>query len=277
MRDLFVADDGCFIFQCDLSGADGWTVAAHCASLGDPTMLEDYQAGIKPAKVLCYLLRHGAHSLARKSREEILALTKSISSKDWDYFACKIGQHGSCYLMGAQRLSNAIFIQSEGKVTLSAKECEDLQNLFFVRYRVKTWHDWMKRNLDQCLSDPKRKHPMLGSAGGFRRRFYGRYTEILGQALAHEPQANTTYATNVAAFQLWNDPENRNADGSLRIEPLHQVHDALVGQFRIEAADWAVGKIKSYFDNEITIAGIPIVIPFEGNYGTSWGKLEYSI
>lgn len=306
MRDLFIADPGYHMFQCDLSGADGWTVAAHCASLGDSTMFDDYKAGIKPAKVLCYLLRHGASSLVGKTRQEIYLLTKVISGKDWDYFACKIGQHGTCYLMGPRLLSNMIFIQSEGKVSMSQGDCEDLQRLFFIRYNVKIWHSWMQRNLSQCLSDPKRKHPYVTSASGFRRRFFGRYNEILGQALAHEPQANTTYATNLAAWRLWTDNENRISqeinDGrtmsntllgterndmvrcmsrsirtALRIEPLHQVHDALVGQFKIEDTDWAVGKIKSYFNNEIVIAGIPLVIPFEGNYGSSWGNMKHAI
>jgi DNA polymerase I-like protein with 3'-5' exonuclease and polymerase domains len=269
MRDLFTADPGFHLFQCDLSGADGWTVAAHLAALGDPTMLDDYRSGVKPAKVLCYMLRHGADSLRGKTREEIKALTKPISSKDWDYFACKIGQHGTSYLMGPIKLANTIFIQSEGKVILSSTEAGNLQKLFTVRYRVKLWHEWMQRHLA--------KRPELTSASGYVRRFFGRAKEILGQALAHEPQANTTYATNLAAMQLWSDPENRTPTGALRIEPLHQVHDALVGQFRIEVTEWAVVKIKSYFHNPIRIANQTIIIPFEGNYGSSWGNLEYEI
>jgi DNA polymerase I-like protein with 3'-5' exonuclease and polymerase domains len=60
----------------------------------------------------------------------------------------------------------------------------------------------------------------------------------------------------------------------LRIEPLHQVHDALVGQFKISETSWAIPKIKSYFNNELNIAGQKIIIPFEGGYGKSWGELK---
>jgi hypothetical protein len=60
---------------------------------------------------------------------------------------------------------------------------------------------------------------------------------------------------------------------SLRIQPLHQVHDALIGQFKIEDTTWAISRIKQYFANEIVIAGIPITIPFGGSYGESWGNL----
>jgi len=273
MRDLFVADEGYYIFQCDLSGADGWTVAANLASLGDRTMLDDYLAGIKPAKVLCYLLRHGAGSLAGKSREEIKQLTKPISSKDWDYFLCKIGQHGTSYLMGPKLLAHQVFIQSEGRQSITVIQAEELQRLFSVRYRVRLWHNSTQMKLN--------KLPVINSASGFSRRFFGRKGEILGQALAHEPQANTTYATNLAAWKLWNDKENRIASTTghckLRIEPLHSVHDALLGQFRKEDTAWAVNKIKAYFDNEIIIAGIPITIPFEGAYGESWGNLKAGV
>src|SRR5205814_4589608 len=41
-RDLFMADDDHWMFQCDLSGADGWSVAAYCAMLSDRSMLDDY-------------------------------------------------------------------------------------------------------------------------------------------------------------------------------------------------------------------------------------------
>lgn len=279
MRHLFQADEGYYMFQCDLSGADGWTVAAHCANLGDRTLLDDYLAGIKPAKVLCYLLRHGANSLAGRSRGEIKDLTKEVTSDDWDYFACKCGQHGSCYLMGPQALADLIFMLSEGKISMSVKDSKDLQQLFFFRYRVKLWHEWMERKL--------KTDPSITTINGYKRKFYGRPKEILGQALAHEPQAITTYATNLAMYRLWRDPDNRtirhhnnlagtNALGrtTLRIEPLHQVHDALVGQFRIEDTAWATNKIKSYFANPLIIAGQKLTIPFEGSYGTSWGKLD---
>jgi hypothetical protein len=60
----------------------------------------------------------------------------------------------------------------------------------------------------------------------------------------------------------------------LHVEPLHQVHDALVGQFKKERTAWALTKIKSYFANPIIVANQRLTIPFEGNYGSSWGTLN---
>ena len=271
LRSLFIADPGYHLFQCDLKGSDGWTVGAHLAALGDPTMLDDLRYGLKPAAVICYMLRHGNQSLAGKKRDEIKVLLKEVGKDDWDYFACKGGIWGTCYTMGYRKLDDHIFVQSEGMVALGSAKAQQFQQAVFMRYNVHLWHRWMERKLKQKKE--------LVSPNGHRRKFFGRATEILGQALAHEPQVNTTYATNLAAFKLWTDKENRRQEGVdsrmvLRIQPLHQVHDALIGQFRIEDTDWAISRIKSYFVNETVIAGIPIVIPFSGSYGSDWGNLD---
>lgn len=274
MRDLFICDPEHYFFQCDLKGADGWTVGAYMAMLGDSTMLDDLKFGLKPASIVCYLLRHGGHSLDGKGRPEIKELLKEVSKEDWDYFACKQGIWMTCYLGGAAKMATVILIQSEGKVNMSLADAKTFQNCVFARYRVRTWHSWMGHEL-------RRNNNTLTAPNGFKRRFFGRDDEILGQALAHMPQVITTYATNKAMFRLWTDQENRTWQSTmaqrngqptcqLKIQPLHQVHDALCGQFKITDTTWAVDKLKSFFDNPITIAGITLTIPFDGQYGTNW-------
>jgi len=270
MRDLFVADPSHYLFQCDLSGADGWTVGAHLYSLGEHTMLDDLKAKIKPAAAIAYLLRHGNESLKGKQRDEIKDLLKEVKKDDYDYFMCKCGIWGICYLMGVDRLSDLIFTQSEGRLILSRSDVKNFRDAVFARYHPDKWHRATQDKLSKQPYPPK-----LVSASGHTRMFFGRFNEILGQALANEPQENTTYATNLAVFRLWHDPENRLGK-KLKIEPLHQVHDALVGQFRISDTAWAITKIKSYFDNPLIIAGLPITIPFSGAYGTNWALDEKS-
>jgi DNA polymerase I-like protein with 3'-5' exonuclease and polymerase domains len=58
---------------------------------------------------------------------------------------------------------------------------------------------------------------------------------------------------------------------------LHQVHDALVGQWPQSVREWARAKVKTYFNNVLKIAGYDIVIPFDGKYGRSWGELTETI
>jgi hypothetical protein len=126
--------------------------------------------------------------------------------------------------------------------------------------------------------------PEFVMASGSVRKLFGRKDEILTKAVAAEPQHNTTYATNLALYNLWKDGDNHLREcqtnpmqsriGKLRIEPLHQVHDALCGQFLKADTTWAISKIRSYFANPLEIAGQTITIPFEGSYGESWGSLK---
>lgn len=292
MRDLFVADDDHYLFQCDLKGADGWTVGAYMAMLGDPTMLDDLKYGLKPANLVCLLLRHGNDFLFKRDRAEIKELCKEVKKEDFDYYLCKQGIWMTCYQGGPQRLANLCLVNSEGRINMTLSEVRDFQQAVFTRYRVRMWHDWMRREL-------KKNNMTLTAPNGFKRRFFGREEEVLGQALAHMPQVITTYATNTAMYRLWNDKDNRlikskstdvcdvqgrtwsrtgkhwldrTGTGAtfLRIEPLHQVHDALIGQFAVADTSWAVDRIKSYFANPILIAGQEITIPFEGTYGLNW-------
>jgi len=286
-RDLFIPDEGYSLFQCDLSGADGWTVAAHCARLGDTTMLDDLQAGIKIAKVIAAMFIHGPE-VSRLPRAELLTLTSKIPKNDPIYFGSKCCQHGTNYGMGKVLLSNTIFLQSEGGVNISAADAERLQRLYLIRYPgVARWHG-------ECAKELKTKGYSI-SASGHKRVYFGRRDshDTLKEWLANEAQENTTYATNKAAVRQWRDPENRfehwwgaepttellwelvslstvRKSGQLIIEPLHQVHDALVGQFPTVLTPWAIAKIKSYFNNPMIVANQKLTIPYDGAYGTAW-------
>ncbi len=279
LRCLYQADPGKIMFQCDLSGADGWTVAAHCKARGDSTMFDDYIYGLKPARIIAamYETQKVGTSIGRMSRDELRAYIKSIDIPEWLYFSCKRVQHGSNYRLGATTMSSVIMKDSwkvDGNpVYVTTKDCKDLQTLYMDhRYTgVHKWQQWVEQEVNRTGK--------LSSCSGHTRTFFGRRNDhaTINAALSQEPQANTTYVTNLALYNLWNDPENRRADDSLIIEPLHQVHDALIGQFDESCLDWALGKIRSYFDNPISIANIPLTIPFEGNYGPSWGELDSPI
>jgi DNA polymerase I-like protein with 3'-5' exonuclease and polymerase domains len=145
-----------------------------------------------------------------------------------------------------------------------------LRDIYFARYPgIQKWHNFVRSQLGQ--------RTRLTAASGQDRQFFGRPDEILTKAVAHEPQANTTYVTNLAMHNLWNDISNRLPNGTLRIQLLHQVHDALLGQFKIEDTAWAVSKIRSWFNNPIKVAHQTLIIPFEGGYGRSWGELKNAI
>lgn len=275
-RNLFVADDGHWICQRDLSGADGWTVAAYSAMLGDTTMLEDYRAKLKPAKVAVLMLEHGI-AVNTWDRAKLKELCAPIDEDMWQYFGMKRVQHGSSYLMGKNTMSSQILTDSFKKdgvpVYISPTDCERIQQTcFFVRYPgIKRTHEWMAREL--------KSKGVLTASNGFTRKFYGRKDDnaTVRAALGHLPQVFTTYATNLATMRIWNDPDNRRVDGSLKIEPLHTVHDALITQWRKEDTEWAKVKIQDYFNNELLIAGTTLVIPASGSYGPDWLNQPFAL
>lgn len=287
-RDLFLSDPGYYIFQCDLSGADGWTVAAYCAMLGDSTMLDDYRGGIKPYARLALLIAGKTEYAEMQDRVELKAFLNTYKLGDIQKLIAKRVQHGGAYLEGGLTISRNVLKDSEGKHYITPTEGDRLKQWYLGRYwGIPKWHDWIARQMKQ--------KPVLTAASGQVRQFFGRPDDVLTKAVAFEPQANTTYATNLAAWKLWSDNDNRRIDMSimwqdkpisqntnnvvsrnlpmrLKIEPLHQVHDALVGQFKKSNTTWAVSKIKSYFANPLLIAGQQITIPFEGTYGSYWGS-----
>ena len=336
-RELYTADSGYHFWQADLAGADGWTVAVRCKLLGDPTMFEDYLFGIKPAKVIALMYETLQEALelnkknlgrqlkpfevdqlkqkilvgfAQMDRQRLAEACERVSKKSWVYFACKRVQHGTNYGMGPITMCSQILKDSYKKennpIFFPVADCKLLQSLYIDgRYKgVKLWQRWVENEL---LTRGR-----LWSASGNLRVFFGRKKtggktdiETYKAALSHEPQANTTYATNLAMSRLWNDVSNkvgrtkgrtiytcggevlqlsenspcrnRLVPGALIIEPLHQVHDALCGQFPEELTEWALPRIRSYFNNPLTIDGFQFVIPFEGRYGKSWGEQEHAI
>lgn len=312
LRSNYIADDSYDFFQCDLAGADGWTVAAHCNRLGDPTMLQDYIAGLKPAKIVSGLHAFGGE-FNQLDRDDLRfwggkatfnAISMAVGNGIYD--CAKRVQHGSNYLMGIPTMQKTVMIASFKEtgvpIYMDHVTASQLQSYYFSRYPgIRLWHNWAEATL---VSQGK-----LTSATGHTRVFFGRrfgkdIHDTVKEFLADEPQQNTTWATNLAMLKLWKDPANRVhhfdmktftvhmcdgsshywagpikqvwriVPGSLLIEPLHQVHDALCGQWPSFLRDWARAKVKTYFDNELTIAGIPITIPFEGAFGPSWGECK---
>lgn len=291
-RDMYRADDGYDFCKCDLSGADGWTVAAWSNYFGDSTMLDDYlfDPEFKPAKVLMLMyldslsiqngerFKQEIRPVSTLSRSEILTRLQALATKKgWLYPACKATHHGSSYGMQPNKVSDTIKLRAwkdMGEVVYVApKICGNLQHLFIHgRYSgILKWQSHIQSTLQRDRS--------LSCASGHIRPFLGRLNEqtTINAAWSHEPQANTTYATNLAMSNLWNDPENRRRDGTLIIEPLHQVHDELDVQWPQDKRAWACDKMRQYFSNTLTIADQPIQIPFEGKYGPSWGECKTPI
>lgn len=291
LRDVFVTDsDDYLFFQADLEGADAWTVAADLAACGDSRMLDDLRARVKPSKLLLRMLEE----IESGRDPSLIARMDSAQAKiecdkvlvpegllpdgrpaDWKYVTMKRVQHGTNYLGKPETIAAVIFKDSDGLIDVPVSTVDKYQRLYLLRYNI----DLRRRYIHDQLSTTG----CLVTASGTRRKFFGIRNskliddELIRQAMASEPQTNTTYSTNLALSRLWRDPANRRRSGGLFIEPLLQVHDALAGQFPARLRDFARDRINTYFDNELTIHGIKITIPADIKVGRSWGECKEKI
>jgi uracil-DNA glycosylase family 4 len=293
LRDCFVPDSEEFtFFQCDLSGADAWTVAADLAALGNSTMLDDLRAGVKPSKVLLCMLEaiergEDPSVIARASSDDLKRRTSAlVISEDmlpdgrpgnWLYTCMKRVQHGTNYGAKPEIISATIFKDSDGVIDVPVLQIERYQRLYKLRYNTDLRAVWVR--------DQLAKQGYLDTAAGCRRRYFAIRNprmlqlddDVVKAALASEPQTNTTYATNLALSKLWYDTANRRKTGALFIEPLLQIHDALAGQFPTRLASFAAERLQTYFNNELIIHGLPIVIPADAQCGRNWYDCKHPL
>jgi DNA polymerase I-like protein with 3'-5' exonuclease and polymerase domains len=267
-RHLFTADPGFDFYQVDLKGADGWTIGAECAALGDTRMWDDLSAGLKPANAVVLLLRDGA-VVNTWSMAKCLDEQRKLDKKAWQYLACKKGIWGTCYGLGDVALSEKIleeaWKESGELITISAADCKRLQAAIHARY------PGVKRRWERTKLLLQRDGK-LEACGGQVRDFFGVKTDHSTQkeAFAYTPAANTAYACHCALLALW-----RNTDRVTRsVQPLLTVHDSVLFQAPVEHRAWIASHIPAWFSNPLTVAGKTFVIPWETCRGDSWGTVS---
>lgn len=274
-RDLFEAGPGKLWGKCDLEGADAWTVAGQLHKLGDPTMLNDLLAGLKPAMVLALARMFGEHLITAhqdvlapllKEHKKFFKLDKGAKQT---YATSKSVSHGTNYMMQAPTMHMTVFKKSLGELYVPVKECEHLRQLYLKRY-------FGLEKLYHYIPTIINSHGFIDCPSGMRRQFFGRndnHRTRVGLALL--PQNNTAHATNRALHNLFYHDYNRRADGvSLIVEPMNQVHDEADIAFRDDEID----RVKTIFaratDFTSEIWGLEFRIPFDANYGSNWGNCE---
>lgn len=280
IRDVFIPDEGFDFFQLDLAGADAWTVAYDLASLGHSAMLEDLKYGIKPSKVILLMMEHGL-VVNTWSQEKIKQMQATVDADGPMYLCAKRVQHGTNYDMAAKRI--IILVRKDSAradlsniINLPIKVADTMQSMYKARYKPDVRINYIRDLLG--------KQGYLDSAAGTRRKFITTLrsraapdAQTVRNALAQEPQANTTYATNCALHKLYYGKANRRSDGSLWVEPTLMVHDALGGQFPKSCRPECLEILRESFQNELTVQGQSFIIPADGGYGPSWKSLPNEI
>lgn len=278
-KDLFLAGDGRFWLKADLEGADGWTVGACCARLGDSTMLDDMRAGLKPAQALAIAQLFGHHLIAAPA-SELLSYKKQFKQivleqeaqrgpKRTDYDVWKAVSHGSNYGMKKRTMHDNIFKKSAGELFIPEDDCQRFQQLYYKRYKgLPKWHEHTVTQLNST--------GYIDAFSGTRRFFLGRHdNSTLRVMLSHAPQAHTSYATNALLEKLYYLPVNRYPDGlHLIIEPVNQVHDETDLIFPQPELERVREIFHSLTKFPMKYWGIEFEIPFEALYGDNWHDCE---
>ena len=295
LRDCFIADtlDHQF-FQYDLSGADAWTVAADLYALGHSEMLDHLKAGIKPSVVIALLTQHGNKvyewdlSTLKQHHSNFLTEVKTNPVLLHAYTCAKACQHGTNYGMQPQLMTEILLTramtgwvdawnsgQTEEALEINPVHANTMgryQRLYSEYYGLEARNEWLVKQITN--------YGYIDSASGSRRQFMSLRSRkkidaaTVRAAASHEPQANTTYATNTALRNMYFDPDNRNSRGGLICEPTLMVHDALGGQALRSDIPWATEKMGQWFDVPLEIHGIPITIPVEGGWGNNWKETD---
>lgn len=272
-RDLFlpVYDDYWWL-KADLEGADSVTVAAILEYLGDSRLHDDLKAGIKPAQVLALALLLKDNFVMNYSQLEIITLLGKLKTKEGKHYykVAKMVNHGSAYKLSGGGMSTQMFQQSDGEIYMDSKECTSLQELLFKRYNYRLYHEFIEKIM--------LKNPVLETAGGQRRRFYGRRDHsTLREMLAFLPQAHTCFVTNTVINRLYYDNRNHLSNGNLFIKPCNQVHDETDSYIPKGQEARASKVFNSLKEVPLSIYGVPFEIKFEAEYGPSWGEQPYTL
>lgn len=186
VRKWFIPDPGYTIFDVDLQQADAQVVA--------------WESNDEELKAI---FRDPSIDLHDEN-------CKAIFGKLTPYHRqlSKAGVHATNYYASARTVARALGIT----VALA----EAFQRKWFLAHpNIQDWH----KRIESQLSDTR----TVANAFGFRKRFFGRITGALPEALAWIPQSTVARVINEGLNRLEVHPD---------ITPLIQVHDSVVGQFR---------------------------------------------
>lgn len=238
-------------------------------------MLLDLRAGLKPAMILALAKSFGDDLISadQATLKALLKKHKTYFKQDESgkqmYATTKSVSHGTNYMMTAPTMHMTIFRKTKAELYVPVPQCEQLRLLYLKRYP----------GLEKLYSHIPaliQSNGYLDNPCGMRRMFFGRndnHRTRVGLSLL--PQSNTAYATNRFLHNLYYMPYNRDVDGlSLHLAPMNQVHDEADLAFHVDNLEKvrSIVNVAADFDSEVW--GTRFKIPFDPNYGDTWGTCE---
>lgn len=285
---LLIPDQGMRMGKHDLKTADAWTAAARCALCGDNTMMLDLQAGIRLPSLLSLLMKGVALPSDREQLRKLCKREKDECPPEdkWRDHTYKQGIYLSFYMGSANLIRRGTVRESwfatGAPVDPGLEFCKRVQELVLRRYwGLKSWWADVERQV--------RHNGTLTGASGQTREFMSRRWSGEGanrrldhsthkEAIATEPQMNTTFANNLALWRMWSDPCNWPSgivgDGRPIVQPMLHIHDAILEQHPVDREAWTAEQVTRWFANPLRLGAITLVIPVESKFGDAWGSCE---
>lgn len=248
-RASFVADPGYLLFYSDQQGAEARIVAYLS---GDENYIAAVEGGDSHTMVASMVF--GFPPERELAEREYY---RGYSYRD----ITKRGAHGSNYY------GKPFTLAQQMKVETSV--AESFQAKYFKRFPgITDWHTWVAKKIQT--------EGFLTTPFGMRRTFWNRRWDdsTLREAIAFVPQHCVGVLMNIGIYRLWERFEGRpGAD----VQILLNLHDAVLGQVRIDKADELLPEVLEClrFPFPITdIKGITreITIPFDVEIGYRWVK-----
>lgn len=225
-RNMFVAPEGYFVIEADLSQAE-LRIAA-CMS-GDKTMIDIYRSGgdihKATALIVAGLTIDAFNKLEKKEQKELRQKAKAVN------FGFLYGMGWRKFIGYAKTQYNAVFTDNEAKRVRAA---------FFAKYRsLSPWHDRMREfaaenKYVRSFSGRVRHLPMIDSPEEYIRN------EAARQAI-NSPVQEFGSSLGVMAQGRMNeeiDPEYLQVVGF--------IHDAIVVYVKKEYLQWGMETLKRY-------------------------------
>lgn len=206
-----------------------------------------------------------------------------------DFFRNKVLKkivHGTNYMMGAKtfienigimilyetaeklglKIVNVVKKNSKNEVTLTGFAKSLLEGYHKPFPRVREWYKEIYNEVKDT--------GLLVSPLGHTRMFFGDITRdhnMLRSAVAHQPQNLSGTILNKGVMRVYKDlviPGN----GDIRMKA--QIHDSILGQWKIEMRDYYAPKVLECMRNPVTIHGRELIIPVDIKYGKVWAERE---
>lgn len=233
VRNLFIPDQGCTMFDIDLDSADLRIVTWE----SDCKWMKDHFANNR--KPYIEVMREYYHNNT---------MTKNSHPREYGMF--KALCHGTNYLGTADGIAP--------RIGLLVHECERIQKWYFqLAPEIKRWQEEIKKQVSG------RRY--VENAFGYRNYFFEKIEgTIFNQAVAWIPQSSVGCLINRGYVNIYNNlPE---------VEVLLQVHDSLAGQFDSLHGDWALRRIVEECQIPIPYDD-PLIIPVGiVSSKKSWGE-----